>query len=198
MLNNYQSGSGYGVDGTDVIFDDGDLYPVFGPGTFLWYMPILVPASPNDIRTYSAYVNDTWRLSDRLTFNLGLRWDKNDARDPTGVSQSSDGNLSPRLGVTWDPTGKGSLRSRPLWALRLDGQREADGLGIGMGKPVVLAYYYDGPPINADPAAPLVSSADALRQLFQWFGITAPGQFPRPGIDPFYVRRSGRELSDAG
>jgi outer membrane receptor for ferrienterochelin and colicin len=198
-VNNYQTGSGYEVDGTDVIFDHGDLYPVFGQGTILWYMPVVVPAAPNDVRTYSAYVNDTWRLSDRLTFNLGLRWDKNDARDAAGVRQSDDGNLSPRLAVTWDPTGKGDLRLTASCGRYVSTVAENQLFYASpYGSPAAFVYSYDGPSINTDPTQPLVSRADALRQVFQWFGITAPGQFPKAGIDPFYVSYPGVNLQMRG
>jgi Carboxypeptidase regulatory-like domain/TonB dependent receptor len=33
-------------------------------------------ASESGLRIYSAYASDTWRLNDRLTFNLGLRFDR--------------------------------------------------------------------------------------------------------------------------
>jgi len=198
-MNNYQSGSGYWVQGTDVIYSHGDLYPVFGPGTFLTYLPISVPAAPSDIRTYSAYLNDAWRLSDRLTFNLGLRWDKNDARNPAGVSLSSDGNLSPRLAVTWDPTGKGALRLTASYGRYVSTISENQiGWASAWGGPAQIAYFYDGPAIDTDPSLPLVSRADALRQLFQWFGITAPGQYPKAGIDPFYVSVPGVSLQMRG
>ena len=32
--------------------------------------------SESGFRTYAAYATDTWRLNDRLTFNLGLRFDR--------------------------------------------------------------------------------------------------------------------------
>ena len=184
--NFYQTGSGYGVWGTGVLYEGGQLYPVLGPGTFLNFMPVLVPASPDDAKTWAGYVNDTWRLSNRLTLNLGLRWDKNDVRDPTGAVQSSDGTLSSRLGVAWNPTGKGLLRVTGGWGRYVSTVSEGQMVwGTAPGNIANFNYFYDGPPINTDPAAPRVSSADALRQIFQWFGITAPGQFPRTGIDPF-------------
>jgi len=198
-FNNYQGGSGYVVNGTDAILDHGDLYPVFGPGTVLWYYPIPVLAAPNDIRTYSAYVNDTWRLSDRVTFNLGLRWDKNDARDPAGSSLSNDGNLSPRLAVAWDPTGKGALRLTASYGRYVSTISDNQiAWAQAWGTPAAFGYFYNGPEINTNPGQPLVSRSDALRQVFQWFGITSPGQYPRAGIDPFYVNVPGVSLQMRG
>ena len=47
------------------------------------------------------FVQDKWRLSDRLTLNLGLRWDYQDI-----VPDSGD-DFAPRLGFAWDPVGDG-------------------------------------------------------------------------------------------
>ena len=61
------------------------------------------------------FVNDTWRISDRLTANLGLRFDKNDGADQSGNVVAKDSAWSPRLGIIWDPTGEGDVER--------DGQR---------------------------------------------------------------------------
>jgi hypothetical protein len=188
VWNQYQSGSGYQVLVTGILYESGELYPVLGPGTFLYSTPVIAPAAPDDAKTWAAYLNDTWRLSNRLSFNLGLRWDRNAFRDPAGTLQSSDGTLSPRLGVAWDPSGKGLLRLTAGWGRYASTINEWQmGWGYQPGIPAIFDYFYDGPPINVDPSAPRVRTADALRQLFAWFGITGPGQYPRKGIDPFYA-----------
>ncbi|MCM2316454.1 MAG: TonB-dependent receptor [Thermoanaerobaculia bacterium] len=190
--NNYQSGTDYAVFASSFIARDGEIYPVLAPGTQLWFMPVLIPAAPNHIRSYSAFVNDTWRLSDRLTFDLGLRWDRNHARDGGGNPISDEDALSPRLSVAWDPSGRGSVRltaSYGRYVSVLAGGKIYEFSPYGMNG--FFLYQYDGPPVNLDPEQPLVGGTDALRQLFEWFGITAPGQFPRSGIDPIAVSISG-------
>jgi hypothetical protein len=47
------------------------------------------------------FVQDKWRLNDRLTLNLGLRWDYQDI-----VPDSGD-DFAPRLGFAYDPLGDG-------------------------------------------------------------------------------------------
>jgi outer membrane receptor for ferrienterochelin and colicin len=188
VWNEYQSGSGYSLGTTGIFFEGGTLYPVLGPGTTLYYMPVLIPAAPDEARTWAAYANDTWHLNDRLTLNLGLRWDKNAVRDFAGTLQSTQGTLSPRLAATWDPTGQGRLRLTAGWGRYVGTVNEWQlGWASQPGLPAIFGYLYNGPPINVDPAQPRVSTADALRQAFAWFGINSPGQFPRAGIDPFYV-----------
>ncbi|MBV8907295.1 MAG: TonB-dependent receptor, partial [Acidobacteriia bacterium] len=81
---------------------------------------------------YGAYIQDDWRLSPRLTFNLGLRWSYvSPIKEANNLLGSFDSNsefgmvqqgqkgfntlwqpdykdFSPRFGVAWDVTGKGT------------------------------------------------------------------------------------------
>jgi carboxypeptidase family protein len=86
-----------------------------------------------DWRSYSAFVQDDWRIKPRLMVNLGLRyeyqtpireannlWGNFDPNSPTGLVQQgspsvgdslwkpNNKNFSPRLGIAWDITGKGT------------------------------------------------------------------------------------------
>jgi len=54
------------------------------------------------------YVQDSWRINDRLTLQLGLRNDIYDYKNLTGKSYvATDNQWAPRLGFNWDPTGEG-------------------------------------------------------------------------------------------
>ena len=80
------------------------------------------------INSFGAFVQDDWRISPRLTVNIGLRYDLNGVMheendrlanfDPTvGIQQVGHGidspyngdhnNFAPRFGISWDPMGKG-------------------------------------------------------------------------------------------
>ena len=76
------------------------------------------------LRTYGAFIHDTWRASDRLTFNLGVRFDRYRAYSPeqghpagrfnptaqtfAAVDNYISWNLpAPRLGMTYDVGGNG-------------------------------------------------------------------------------------------
>ena len=76
------------------------------------------------LRTYGAFIHDTWRASNRLTFNLGVRFDRYRAYSPeqghptgrfnstaqtfTAVDNYIAWNLpAPRLGMTYDVSGNG-------------------------------------------------------------------------------------------
>lgn len=78
--------------GTDRAFDPNDLstYPldftirVGGPAT--------APIPDNE--TIGVFVQDDWAVNDRVTVNLGLRWDDEEITDDSN-------NIAPRLGFAW-------------------------------------------------------------------------------------------------
>ena len=90
---------------TDAPFnpDDRSTYPFQYTRTIGdWYDP-----RRNEI--YSGFVQDTWRAHDRVTLNLGLRYDTETifARaKAVDVDQDLD-NFAPRIGATWTPSDDG-------------------------------------------------------------------------------------------
>src|SRR5262249_3596429 len=72
------------------------VFPADANGTQTSDVPesIVDDAPPIDARTYGAYLQDQWSLSDRLTLNYGLRADEVDAY----VRESQ---VSPRLGLVY-------------------------------------------------------------------------------------------------
>ncbi len=117
---------------------------------------------------------------------------------PDGGRPVERGDSRPRLGVAWDPAGNGSLRVTAGWGRYVSTVNEWQmGWAYAPGMPAIFLYPYDGPPVNVDPSAGRVSTADALRQLFAWFGIGAPGQFPREPNRPLLRLVPGHELPDA-
>jgi outer membrane receptor protein involved in Fe transport len=51
------------------------------------------------------YVNDKWALDQHWNFQLGLRWDRYNAKDESGSSTAGASGFSPRLGVKYDLNG---------------------------------------------------------------------------------------------
>ncbi len=173
LLNNYQSGSNYVVGSTAAIQQNGDLFPVFDSSSYILYFPITQQSAGSDVRTHAVFLNDQWRLTDRVSLSLGVRWDKNAAKDGGGVTRASDSSFSPRLGATWDVTGRGLLRVAASYAKYVGAIQETQvSSATQAGTPLLLYWYYDGPgatPINADPNGPLLTRAQAITQLFSWF-----------------------------
>ncbi|HZE88750.1 MAG TPA: TonB-dependent receptor plug domain-containing protein, partial [Verrucomicrobiae bacterium] len=54
------------------------------------------------------FAQDEWKLPGNVVVNYGLRVESQAIRDDAGSTLGTiDGNVAPRLGVTWDPSGEG-------------------------------------------------------------------------------------------
>jgi len=175
VSDNHQSGSDFRIIITNTLIRNGkDLFPQLisgNSGTYIQYNPILKSSLGTSFVTDSLFVNDRWRLNDKWSFNLGLRYDKNDGQDSAGNSVAKDSRVSPRLAAAFDPKSDGN------WVFNLSyGQyvsaiasTQANGSSQG-GNPATFQWFYRGPSINADPNAANLTTADAaLAQIFAWF-----------------------------
>jgi hypothetical protein len=178
---NHQSGSDYLVLGTTSIIRDGVVYPVWlaDGSTLIQYRPVLTESHGTNFRTHGLFVNDRWTLGSHYALSLGARIDKNHGRDSSGQLVAMDARVSPRLGMVWDPNGRGA------WAVNASVGRYVSALANNVadlasaaGRPAAFQWVYGGPSVNANGAEPLVSADAALRQLFSWFeaggGVTRP------------------------
>ena len=115
---NSQSPSGY-VFNTDFLMDangnaildsSGNAIPVFTPGldftTYLIYWDAK-RGSRFQAQTDSAYLNDSWKLNQHWSFNLGVRWEKTNNSGTDKVNTINANSIVPRLGATYDPLGNG-------------------------------------------------------------------------------------------
>ncbi len=188
LSNNYQSGSQYIVTADAAIIQGQTVYPVFTPGAaYFGYWPIFAQAIPSNLKTQSAFLNDAWKLNNSISFNLGVRYDKNSAKDMAGVLRQDDDAWSPRLGVTVDPTGGGKLRFNASYARYVSAvQENFAGGASSAGNPSYFYYFYDGPGINTG-SGPYVDMATALKQFFGWWGITQANMFPTANQDTLYA-----------
>jgi outer membrane receptor for ferrienterochelin and colicin len=189
LAENHQSGSDYRILGTTSIIRDGVVYPSWTPGssTQIQWNPIDAASLGTDFRTHSFFVNDQWRLTNRVTINLGIRWDKNDGKDSAGNVVAKDSGFSPRLAVTFDPTGD----SR--WTLNASYGKYIAGLansiadsGSNGGVPSTFQFEYLGPAINTDlnaPTSSLIPTDQALRTLWTWFNANGATDRPVVGVD---------------
>jgi hypothetical protein len=190
--NNYQSHSDYRILGTSSIVSGSDVYPVFrGDGsTLIQWDPIDLLSQGTDLAMLSAFVNDTWRFSDGVTVNLGVRFDKHDAEDAAGGLISDSSGWSPRLGVTWDPTNSGQ------WTVSGSFARYSSALATGIaenspaGNPATYQFEYFGPDVNAVAGAPLVTPDAAITTAMNWFNANGgtnrvPSSATLPGVNVF-------------
>jgi Carboxypeptidase regulatory-like domain/TonB dependent receptor-like, beta-barrel len=186
FANNHQSGSDYRINGTTSIIRDGVIYPSWQPGssTILQYNPILVGTEGTNFRTHSVFFNDNWRWNNRVTLNLGVRWDKNQGANGQGDDVVKDSAFSPRVGIVWDPKGNGQ------WSVSGSVGRYVAAIANGIaddssagGNSALFQYQYSGPAINPDVNAPtssLVDSATAIQRMFDWCNRDSQGLCRQP------------------
>ncbi|HEX9731625.1 MAG TPA: TonB-dependent receptor [Thermoanaerobaculia bacterium] len=206
---NHQTGSDFTTYASDIVanFNTGEVFPVVGSNARIqWFAIInLDIAQPTSFKTNSLYVNDAWQLSDKWSFNLGLRYDENDGSNSAGALVADDAKVSPRLSLTYDTKGDGDLLLNASYGTYVAGvaNSRADSTSDG-GAVSSFVWDYGGPQINTDPSlcsenntSGCVSSADALRIMFDWYESVG-GRFDDPFlIDPnspletdFFVSRN--------
>ncbi len=175
FANNHQSGSDYRVLGAAAIFPgDGNVYPQWNPATattILQYNPIPMGSLGTNFRTNGFFVNDNLRWNNHLTFNLGLRYDRNHGVDSAGNLVANDSALSPRIGIVWDPKGDG------VWAVSASVGRymrpQSPTPSPTPRRPPATPRPYSGP-IRVRPSTPIPrrqrspARRDALRTMFAW------------------------------
>ena len=183
FANNYQSGSSYRFLNAPAIVEGTDIVATMRSGvTEIWWQPIFVETQGTSFRTYSLFFNDSWRMSDRLTANIGIRWDKNAGRDSAEVLVAKESAWSPRLGLVWDPTGEGR------WSVTASASKYvtsvlnsiADQTSPG-GNADLYRFIYRGPDINTNPAA-RVPNDEAVQQVFDWFFANGGATLPLTGV----------------
>ncbi|HXT21007.1 MAG TPA: TonB-dependent receptor [Thermoanaerobaculia bacterium] len=176
VADNHQSGSDFRITGvTPVVIGTGTSAQVFGrfgvtaTANSIQYNPIIVSSKGSHFKTNSFFVNDSWRLSDRWSFNVGLRYDQNDGEDQSGAKVIEDSKISPRLAASWDLRGDGDLLFTAAWGryVAAIANSQADASSAA-GNPANFLWFYRGPAINAT-GTPTVDNHAALAQIFAWF-----------------------------
>ncbi len=172
IADNWQSSSGYiwAPFVEQNYSTPGDPLMVVEPfGGYIIWGSVLESSQGTSFTTNSLFANDTWRVTDNITLNLGVRWDENDGTDASGEKTVDDSRVSPRLGVSWDVTGDGE------WVVNATAGRYVaaiantigDGGALG-GQPTWAGYFYNGPTILAGtPEYP--TNEDAMAAIFDWF-----------------------------
>jgi hypothetical protein len=125
-----------GVDGSISYYDHlktyggGAWYVDFGPGVFgpnglgvqdarhFGYLSDIDTTAGNGVVTLKSkstiiggFLQDSWSILDKVTVNLGLRWDGQYLYDKDGLLGMKLANeWSPRIGFVWDPTQQGRAK----------------------------------------------------------------------------------------
>ncbi len=168
---NWQSASGYNM----YTFTPQDYSTPGAPlvnltaGDYVVWGAVPETSQGNDFTTNSAYVNDTWRINDKFTVNLGLRYDANDGTDQGGRKTVSDSRISPRLSASYDVKGDGKIIIVGGASRYVVGMANSIGdVGSAAGNPVYNLYVYDGPTYIAGTDE-YPTNADAIEAAFDHF-----------------------------
>jgi outer membrane receptor for ferrienterochelin and colicin len=196
--NNHQSGSDYRILSAGAILagsgaGENDIFPIFlGDGTTtIQWNPIPQESEGSNFRTHSVFLNDSWRIGNRLSANLGVRFDKNHGTDQSGNVVAKDSALSPRFGVVWDPTGNGawSVTASAAKYVAAISNPVADSSAAG-GNPQTRQFIYRGDSINGPGTATPTPTPQAIRAVFDWFFANGGPNLPLngaptiPGVTP--------------
>ena len=162
---------------------------------YVIYSSVPTQSRGSSFKTNSLYVNDTWRIDNKLTVNLGVRYDANNGTDQGGAKITDDSRISPRLSASYDVKGDGSIIVTGGVSRYVVGMNNGiAGAGSAAGNPYYNIYLYDGPDIVAGtPEYP--TNHDAIEAIFDYFfnvygGITntellsyayVPGLSPKVG-----------------
>jgi hypothetical protein len=179
-VNNFQNGSDYRISAPNTIVRGDQIFPRFPGGTgsgtnntrILW-LPIFVLSNGSDYTTRSVFLQDRVTLK-RFTFNLGARYDKNDAISGDGELQIADDSaISPRLAAHYDVFGDSRLIVNATYGQYVG--RLAEGAANDAdpaGRNASLQWNYRGPGINNDvntPTSSLIPTDQAIAMVMNWF-----------------------------
>ncbi|HWW61874.1 MAG TPA: carboxypeptidase regulatory-like domain-containing protein, partial [Thermoanaerobaculia bacterium] len=185
VANNYQSASQFQITArvAQVTGEPTKVVPVFNSATQLTWRPIFVLTPGTDLSSDSVFINDRWDLNSRFSFNIGVRYDVNDAKDADGNQVSDDSNFSPRLGAMFDLRGDGKHRitaSIARYVAKITDGSNVTSTAQAAGNPAQFTWAYTGPAINAINAqgfttGPVTSQQDAFKAIFAWFAANCDG-----------------------
>jgi outer membrane receptor protein involved in Fe transport len=148
---NSQSSTSY-VFNADFEMQGGLPIPHFVPGETYIENFIATRGATMNINNNSAFVQDRWSISDRLTANLGLRFEQVNVEstgDITSVNTSP--RIVPRLGLSFDPKGDGVNIIHATYAQYSGRYSEAQvGGNSPVGSPAVISRFYTGPECIGD------------------------------------------------
>jgi len=138
-----------------VIGPDGEPIPLFTaalPGAAVSTAPsritnwIASRGATLDIKTLSLYAQDRWTVGDRVTADLGVRYERVRADATGGIVAADTDTIVPRLGVSVDVTGQGTTIAQATFA-RYSGRytERAFARTSNVGNPTQVIYAYTGP-----------------------------------------------------
>lgn len=143
---NSQSSTSY-VFNADFDMQNGLPVPHFVPGETYVENYIATRGATMNINNNSAYLQDSWTVSNRLTANVGLRFEQVKVESTGGiVSINTSPRIVPRLGVSYNLKEDGSTVLHATYGQYSGRYNEAQvGGNSPVGNSAVISRYYAGP-----------------------------------------------------
>ncbi|MCL4814744.1 MAG: TonB-dependent receptor, partial [Vicinamibacteraceae bacterium] len=151
---NSQSPTGYVFDadfladasGLPIYDAQGRFQPVFVPGESLLENWIATRGAKVDIKTTSFYIQDGWRATRNLSFDLGVRYESVRGEATGDIITVDTDTWVPRLAATYDIKGDGRFVAQATYAWYAGKYSESQfANNTDVGNPSLLYAYYDGP-----------------------------------------------------
>jgi hypothetical protein len=162
---------------------------------------IASPGSTLDIFTTSVYVQDRWQVGNRVTADLGLRFEDVNSEATGDIIGADTRAWMPRLGVSFDVEGNGRTVAQATYG-RYSGRftERAFARNTNVGTPSVIVYAYTGPNGEGHDFAPgydLANYTTVITGSFPTANIFFDPDLTSPKTDEFTLSL-GRELPRAG
>ncbi|GGG98707.1 TonB-dependent receptor [Silvibacterium dinghuense] len=138
---------------------------------------------------YGFFAQDDWKLTPRLTMNIGVRYDYEHVPPPfpsliatekypyapTQNQPSDKNNIGPRIGFSWDPYGKGKMVVHAGYGLYY---------GRILNGVILNAYEATGSPLG-QYTVPSIYGEKTSSTVPQFPQVISSGTFPTPSLDYF-------------
>ena len=164
------------TDGGAPMFDANErLIPIFTPGVSRVQNWMATRGANLDVRTLGLYLQDDWRISPRLTVNLGTRFETVRSEATGGIIGVDTNSMVPRLAATFDPFGDSSTVLQASYAHYSGKYNETQiGGNSPVGNPAIVVYGYTGPAGQGRDFTPGFDPANYTRVL--------AGSFPTANV----------------
>jgi outer membrane receptor protein involved in Fe transport len=212
---NSQSSTGYvfrtdylvGADGKPIAGSDGEPIPIWGgnaaaPGSATTRLENWIPTrgATLDIRTLSLYLQDRWQAGNRITMDLGVRYEQVRSEATGDIVGADTDTVVPRLGVSFDIEGNGRTIAQATYA-RYSGRfsERAFGRNTNVGTPSSVILGYTGPNGQGLDFAPAFNLANytPLQGSFPTANVFFDENLTSPKSNEFTLSL-GRELGNGG
>jgi hypothetical protein len=180
---NSQSATGYvflsdyrtTATGAPALDAQGRVTPRFVPGLSQVQNWMSTPGARIDIKTVSLYGQDNWAVSNRLSVDLGFRFESVTSEATGDIVGADTTTIVPRLGLSFDPTGDGKSVVQATYGHYSGRYGEAQFVrNTDVGTPSRVTYTYTGPEGEGFDFAPGMDLAN--------YAAVASGSFPTANV----------------